>query len=170
VDFEMGYSLPIHLFGGSERLTARLFGSYLIEASTTNFAGVKTDSTGSLPSQYFTKKVNLNLGYTRDRFSWNLNGRYNNGGTTVLTWNQPDANGVTNWNAADNHTGGSVYWDTRLAYRIALGGGQLEVFGNVQNLLDRDPPRVQLQGVGAQVSGGYDQVGRRYVMGVNLRF
>jgi iron complex outermembrane recepter protein len=170
VDFEMGYSLPVHLFGGGERLTARLFGSYLIEASTTNFAGVKTDSTGSLPSQYFTKKLNLNLGYTRNQFSWNLNGRYNNGGTTVLTWNQPDAAGITNWNEADNHTGGSVYWDTRLAYRIPLGGGQLEVFGNVQNLLDRDPPRVLTQGVGAQISGGYDQIGRRYVMGVNLRF
>lgn len=170
VDFELGYTRAIHLLGGSERLSVRLLGTYLIEASTTNFAGVKTDSTGSLPAQYFTRKLNLNLSYMNGGFSWSLNGRYNNGGATTLTWNQPDANGVINWNVADNHTGGSVYWDTRLAYRLPVGNGEVEVFGNVQNLFDRDPPLVLLQGVGAQTAGGYDQIGRRYVMGVSMRF
>jgi outer membrane receptor protein involved in Fe transport len=128
------------------------------------------ENTGSVPAQYFTKKVNLSLGYSRGGLSWNLNGRYNNGGANSLAWNLPDANGVTNWNVADNHTGGSVYWDTRLSYRMDLGGADVELIGNVQNLFDRDPPLVLLQGVGAQTSGGYDQIGRRYVVGLNLRF
>ncbi|HEX2617834.1 MAG TPA: TonB-dependent receptor, partial [Flavobacteriales bacterium] len=149
VDFELGYSHPVTLFGGAERLSARLFGSYLIEASTTNFFGVKVDNTGSLPAQYFTKKMNLSLNYTNGNFGWNMSGRYNNGGATTLTWNQPDANGVVNWNAADNHTGGSVYWDTRVSYRVPMGDGEVEFFGNVQNLFDRAPPLVLLQGVGA---------------------
>jgi len=170
VDFELGYSHGIDLLGGGERLSARLIGTYLREASTTNFFGVKVDNTGSLPAQYFTKKVNLNLAYTRDAFSWSLNGNYNNGGTTNLNWNRPDASGVTNWNTADNHTGASVYWDTRLSYRVPLGAGDVEFFGNVRNLFDRDPPLVLTQGVGAQTTGGYDQLGRRYVIGVNMRF
>lgn len=170
VDFELGYSHAVTLLGGGERISARLFGTYLIEASTTNFFGVKVDSTGSVPLQYFKKKANVSLGYTRGNFSMNVNGRYNSGGATNLTWNQPDANGVTNWNVADNHTGGSVYWDTRLSYRIPLGSGQVEVFGNVQNLFDRAPPLVLQQGVGLQTAGGYDQIGRRYVAGVNLKF
>lgn len=170
VDFELGYSRKVNLLGGAERLTARLFGSYLMEASTTNFFGVKTDNTGSVPFQYYTKKVNLMLGYNRDNFSWNLNGRYNNGGKIVKTWNQPDSNGVINWNAADNDVGGSVYWDTRVTYRMQMGKNDVEIFGNIQNLFDRDPPVVLQQGTGNQLSGGYDTIGRRYVMGVSLKF
>ena len=171
IDFEMGYTHRVNLLGGNERMSARLFGSYLKESSTTNFAGVKTDSTGSLPAQLFTQKLNLSLNYLNGPFNWNLNGRYNNGGDTVLTWNQPNATtGVVNWNVADNHTGGSVYWDTRMSYRIPMGSGDMEIFGNVQNLFDRDPPLVLQQGIGLQTAGGYDQIGRRYVVGVNLRF
>jgi hypothetical protein len=170
LDFELDYSHGIDLLGGAERLSARLIGTYLIEASTTNFFGMKIDNTGSLPAQYFTKKLNLNLAYTRDAFSWSVNGNYNNGGTTNLNWNQPDANGVTNWVAADNHTGASVYWDTRLSYRVPLGAGAVEFFGNVRNLFDRDPPLVLTQGIGTQTAGGYDQLGRRYVIGMNMRF
>jgi outer membrane receptor protein involved in Fe transport len=169
VDFELGYSRPITLFGGSERISARMFGSYLIEQSTTNFFGVKIDNTGSLPAQLFTKKANLSLSYMNGPFSWSVNGRYNNGGFTSSTWNVPPASGAITW-VADNHTGGSVYWDTRLGYRIPMGEGELELFGNVQNLFDRDPPLVLLQGIGAQSAGGYDQIGRRYTVGVNLKF
>jgi outer membrane receptor protein involved in Fe transport len=169
VDFELGYSHGIHVFGGAERLSARLFGTYLRESSTTNFAGVKTDNTGSLPAQLFTKKANMVLTYMNGPFSWNLNGRYNNGGYTSSTWNVPPATGAITW-VADNHTGGSVYWDTRIGYRLSVGGGDLELFGNVQNLFDRDPPLVLQQGIGLQTAGGYDQIGRRYVVGVNLKF
>ena len=171
IDFELGYSRPIDWLGGGERLSARLIGTYLIEASTTNFSGVKTDNTGSLPLQYFTRKINLNLNYTRGNFGWSVIGNYNNGGTTNLNWNQPDSSGVVNWNAADNHTGASVYWNTRLSFRRALeSGAELELFGNVTNLFDRNPPLVLTQGIGTQTTGGYDQIGRRYVAGLNLRF
>jgi hypothetical protein len=171
IDFEVGYSHGIKVLGGGERIRARVIGTYLIEASTTNFLGQKTDSTGSLPAQYFTRKINLNVDYTRGAFSWGLGANYNNGGTTDLNWNQPDADGVINWSAADNHTGASVYWNTRLSWSLALShGGELEFFGNVQNLFDRDPPLVLTQGIGTQTAGGYDQIGRRYVAGVNLRF
>src|SRR5690606_6793628 len=78
IDFEFAWSRGVNLLGGSERLTARLFGTYLMEASTTNYAGVKTDSTGLVPAQNFERRMNLSLGYQRGGFGWNLNGRYDN--------------------------------------------------------------------------------------------
>ncbi len=171
IDFEMGYSHAVNLLGGNERISARLFGTYLMESSTTNFFGLKVDNTGSVPAQLFKKKANLVLNYSNGPFSWNMNGRYLSGGATTLTWNQPNATtGAITWNVADNHTGGSVYWDTRVAYRLDVGGGEMELFANVQNLFDRDPPLVLTQGIGTQTSGNYDQIGRRYVAGVNLKF
>ena len=171
LDFELGWSRGINLLGGAERLTARLFGTYLLESSTTNFAGVKTDNTGSIGSQQNKKRINLSLGYQRGGFGWNLNGRYDDGGTNSIFNNVADDNGVVaTWNVADNHTGSSVYWDTRVSFRFDMNGVETELFGNVQNLLDRDPPWVStLQGVG-QTGGNYDLVGRRFTAGINLRF
>lgn len=171
IDFEFGWSRGINLLGGSERLTARLFGTYLLESSTTNFAGVKTDNTGSVGSQHFEKRVNLTLGYQRGGFGWNLNGRYDDGGINSIFNNVQDANGVVaTWNVADNSTGSSVYWDTRVSYRFTMGGVETELFGNVQNLFDRDPPWIStVQGIG-QTAGNYDLIGRRFAAGINLRF
>jgi len=170
LDFELAYGRGITLFGGGERLSARLFGTYLMESSTTNYAGVKTDNTGSVASQHFKKRINLNLGYLRGPFSWNINGRYDSGGINSI-FNNVETNGVVaNWNVTDNATGASVYWDTRLAYRFTAGGVETEIFGNIQNVFDRDPPLIStLEGVG-QTLGGYDLLGRRYAVGINLRF
>ncbi len=171
IDFEVGYSHAVSLLGGNERIGARLFGTYLMESSTTNFFGLKTDNTGSVPAQLFKKKANLVLNYSNGPFSWNMNGRYIGGGVTTPTWNQPNATtGAIKWDVADNHIGGSVFWDTRVAWRMSVAAGELELFANVQNLFNRDPPLVLTQGIGTQTAGNYDQIGRRYVAGVNLKF
>ena len=171
LDFELAWSRGINFLGGSERLSARLFGTYLMESSTTNYEGVKTDSTGLIPSQNYEKRVNLSLGYQRGGFGWSLNGRYDDGGINSLTNNPTDDNGVvTTWNVADNTTGSSVYWDTRVSYRFNTGAMETEIFGNVQNLFDRDPPWISTaQGIG-QTLGNYDLIGRRFAAGINLRF
>jgi iron complex outermembrane receptor protein len=171
IDFELAWGRRVNLLGGDERLTARLFGTYLIESSTTNYAGVKTERTGELVSQNPRRRANLNVGYTRGGFGLTLIGRYHGGGRNSMALNREDADGnVATWDVADNHTGSSVYWDTRLSYRFNMGGGEAEIFGNVQNLFDRDPPWISiLEGVG-QTAGGFDVIGRRYVAGINVRF
>lgn len=172
VDLEVGYARRISVFGGNERLGVRLFGSYLIENSTTNSQGVKTDSTGSVPLQYFERKATANFSYNNGPFSLNLGARYNGGGKVSTAFNQfrPALNGVL-YDVADNTIGSSVYWDTRLGYDIALGGGgNLELFANVTNLFDRDPPMVLAENISTQVGGGFDTLGRRYMLGMNLRF
>ncbi len=45
--------------------------------------------------------------------------------------------------------------------------GRLELYANVNNLLDRDPPLVLAENLSTQTGGGYDQLGRRYVLGFN---
>jgi iron complex outermembrane recepter protein len=170
VDFELGYTHPIALLGGGEHVSARIIGGFLTEYSTTNFFGVKTDNTESVPLQTFKRKALMTFGYNRDGFNWNLNGQYNSGGIRDKTWNLPDANGVINYNVTDRRVGSSVYWDTRLSYRMLISSADVEFFANIQNLFDRDPVYIPLQGVGIQTTGGYDQLGRRFVLGADLRF
>jgi outer membrane receptor protein involved in Fe transport len=174
VDLEFGYAHGVRVFGGNERLALRVFGSYLIENSTTSSQGVKTDSTGSVPLQLFKRKVNASLNYGNGPFSWNLQARYNGGGELSTLFNQvrtlSDGQRVTIWDVADNTMGASVYWDTRVGYDIPLGGGNVELFANVTNLFDRAPPRLLAENLATQTGGGFDELGRRYVVGFNLKF
>lgn len=171
VDVEMGYARPVRLFGGNERLGMRVFGSSLIESSTTNAQGVKTDSTGSVPLNYYKKKVNANFSYFNGPFTLNLTARYNSGGKLNTAFNRYyESLGGVLYDVADNTIGSSVYWDTRLGYDIPLGTGSVELFANVINLFDRDPPLVLAEGAVGQTGGDYDIIGRRFVLGFNLRF
>ena len=174
VDAEIGYSRSVTIFGGGERVSARLMGTRLLENSSTSSAGVKTDSTGSVLAQYFKTKVNLMLDYRNGPFNWNLQARYYGGGELNPLYNQTRTfnDGATHvvYDVADNTIGGSVYWDTRFGYTIPMGSGSLELFANVNNLFDRDPPLVLAENAAVQTGGGYDVIGRRYVMGVNVRF
>jgi len=174
VDAELGYSRAVTIFGGAERLSARVMGTRLLENSTTSSQGVKTDQTGSVTAQLFKTKVNASLNYDNGPFGWNLQARYIGGGNlnnlynTERTFNDGSKHVV--YDVADNTIGGSVYFDTRISYEIGLGEGKLEVFGFVNNLFDRDPPLVLAEGAAVQTGGGYDVIGRRYTVGVNLRF
>ena len=171
VDVEVGYSHGINLFGGNERIGVRLFGSYLIESSTTDSKGVKTDSTGSVLLNYYKRKINANFSYSNGPFRWNLSARYNNGGKMNTSYNvYRESLGGVLYDVADNTIGSSVYWDTRLGYDIPVASGELELFANVTNLFDRDPPLVLTENSSAQTGGDYDTIGRRFVVGFNMRF
>jgi len=74
----------------------------------------------------------------------------------------------------DNSIASITYVDLRLGKTFG-DNDQLEVYGNVNNLLDRDPNitagAVGRTGVGLGVNGGlYDILGRRYTIGVNYEF
>jgi outer membrane receptor protein involved in Fe transport len=182
IDAEIGYARSVSLFGGSEHLAFRVMGTRLLENSTTSTAGVKTDLTGSVTDQLMKTRVNATMNYTNGPLSWflqaryigggQLNGRYNlerplgtvSGGVTTLT-----GSGVI-YDVANNDIGSLVYWDTRLGYQIPMGERSLEVYANVNNLLDKDPPRVLGEANSIQTGGGYDVIGRFFTVGFNLRF
>lgn len=75
----------------------------------------------------------------------------------------------------DNNTIESVtYVDLNLRYDLAAGEGTLELYGNVQNLLDEDPPISANFGYffanASQTNTFYDLIGRRYTLGARFSF
>jgi hypothetical protein len=169
----------ITLLGGNERIGFRTFVSWLDENSRTNSLGVKTDSVGNVPLQLNEWKATAMLNYMNGPFRWNLQARYVGDGYQSDVWNVPNAQGVvTTWDVADNEIGSVTYLDTRLGYEIPLGDGTMEIYANVNNLLDRTPPRIMTQfasgtlraDTGLGTISSYDLQGRRYAVGVSLRF
>jgi iron complex outermembrane receptor protein len=114
------------------------------------------------------------MNYNNGPFNWNLQARYLGGGDLNARYNQERAlsNGTTAiiYDVADNKIGTAVYWDTRLGYQIPMGDGSLEIYGNVNNLFDKDPPIVRGESIAFQTGGGYDVIGRYFTVGFNLKF
>ena len=125
-----------------ESIGARLFASWLDENSEALAGAATIDRAGqtgiqqsdgiaySLPEW----KATGNLTYQNGGFSAFLQGRYIGDGTTQNTL-------VEGVNIESNHVDSAFYADLALSYRWELGeGAELEVFGQVTNLLDEDPP------------------------------
>jgi iron complex outermembrane receptor protein len=68
----------------------------------------------------------------------------------------------------NNYSPGLVYWSMQLRYNVIDKPGRtLQIYGNVDNLFDKDPPITAL----AQTTGGgipYDYVGRDFHIGARL--
>jgi outer membrane receptor protein involved in Fe transport len=122
------------------------------------------------------------MNYNNGPFNWFVQARYLGGGKLNARYNLERplgtvSGGVTTvtgsaviYDVADNEVGTAVYWDTRVGYTIPTGDGSLEIFANVNNLFDKEPPLVLGEGIAFQTGGGYDTIGRFFTLGVNLRF
>jgi iron complex outermembrane receptor protein len=178
VDLEMGYVRPIDLFGGGERVGARLFASYLDENSTTSSIGVKTDRAGQVGGQsaatFFSLprlKMTSSLNYSRGPLRGFVQLRYIGEGI----YDTQNGIGPNNWIVADNRIGSITYVDARLSWDLAVGDSQVEIYGTGTNLFDRAPPLIPTFSAATaaptQVNAGlYDVIGRRFALGVNVRF
>lgn len=171
IDVELGYQHPVDWFGGGERIGTRLFATWLQENSTTSSAGVKTDRAGETGSAALPEwKLTANVNYTRGPLSAFVQARYIGSGTLSATNN---LNGV--WDVTDNTVGSATYVDTRIAYDFELLRGKAQVYVNANNLFDRAPPiAASYSAFGAapaQVNTNlFDQIGRRYTLGVKVDF
>jgi len=77
---------------------------------------------------------------------------------------------------ADNTVPSVIYVNLSASYKWDVPGGRIELFGNVQNLFDRDPPIVpavfdaSLAQTSSQYNAGlFDLLGRRFTVGVRFR-
>src|SRR5690606_3381630 len=91
-----------------------------------------------------------------------LNKRYN------LPGQRPDV--------LDNTVPSVIYVSLAGSYSWDMAGGRIELFGDVQNLLDRNPPLVpsvfdaSLAQTGSQYNASlFDLLGRRFTLGVRFR-
>src|SRR5690606_33645505 len=76
----------------------------------------------------------------------------------------------------DNSVDAVWYTDMRLSYTIeTTGGGSWEIYGNVNNLFDEDPPVTasfsSFSAAASQTNATmYDLLGRSFTAGVRLRY
>jgi iron complex outermembrane recepter protein len=171
VDLEMGYVTDLNVFGGGERLSTRLFASWLEENSTTSSTGVKSDRTGDVGLFALPKwKVTGNLAYTRGPFRSFVQARFIDGGKMSSLYN---INNI--WDVTNNTVSSVTYVDTRLSYRLDFSSGSAEIFGSVTNLFNRDPPLIPaysaFTAAPAQTNAAlYDLLGRRFTVGFKVDF
>lgn len=179
VDAELSYDTSVNIFGGGlETLGFRAFASWLIERSETNSSGVTTDFAGQIGARqsdgvylpYADFKATGSLTYRNGPFSGLIQGRYTaDGFHDVSAFAEPQTVFLES-NTVDD----VLYVDLRLGYEFALAGADLEVYGNVTNLFDADPPLTPsysaFLGYSIQHNPAiYDVLGRRFTIGVKVR-
>jgi iron complex outermembrane receptor protein len=171
VDFEVVYNKPVNWFGGSN-VYMRLLGSYLEERSNTSSAGVKTEVQGRFGFPEWTAV--LSGGLRRGPLGVDLTATYTGEQLINPAWN---FNGTsTRWDVADNTLDSQVIVDARVSWQFGSGGRNFRVFGNINNLFDKDPQEFLnavfssnfASGTGLGVTG--DMRGRRYAVGVSIDF
>ncbi|MDQ2641403.1 MAG: TonB-dependent receptor [Pseudomonadota bacterium] len=164
VDLDLNYRTQ--LLGNNTLF--RVVATRLIEQSTTvpnATTSVYTDRAGDIgigyPKWVANALVNVDIG----PLGLNANARYIHKGARNTTWVPGDI-------APQFRTIGSVTtFDVGARYGLAMTG-EPELYLNIQNVFDRDPPLVPSSAlVGGQTNVGlYDTMGRYFTMGVRLQF
>ncbi len=164
-DLEIGYTMQL---SGGGTLSARLLATWLNENSTTALNAAKRDvagetGDGSLPEF----KSTTYLRYAKGPFSLFAQERFIGSGSLDFD----DIEGVT---IDDNSVASRYYTDLGLTWGPEGANLNWELFFNVQNLFDRDPPAAasfaQFSGTRPTNDRLFDFYGRRFVVGVDLSF
>lgn len=179
VDMEVGYHHDVHLFGGGdETISSRVFGSWLLMNKQAIGSTTPIDRAGQTGIQqsdgiaYSLPKFKAtgNVSYTNGPVTLFLQGRYIGPGVNE---NSPPTVATT---LANNHVAAVFYADMRLSYRFdGPSGGKMELYGQVTNLFDKDPPVTPYYsaflGYGQQTNSTlYDVLGRRFVVGAKFAY
>lgn len=178
VEFDVSYMQPLgDLFDGmSGDLTLRFLADHV--------AHRKTSSTGLNPAESAGDAAGV------PNWRWNASAYYRNGplGASVTARYLGE---MTRYNLApagrfaDPVLKAVTYFDANVRYKVWRGEGdrEAEMFFNVKNLLDKEPPFAPSAGANAHVAGTgrslaigytnltfYDFVGRAYAVGVRLSY
>ncbi|MFK8018170.1 MAG: TonB-dependent receptor [Pseudomonadales bacterium] len=106
--------------------------------------------------------------YSNDRLTLSLRHRFIGEGVIDAQW-------VSGVDVDDNKVDSVNYFDFTAAYKLTLGNMDVEVFGNIDNLFDEDPPRVAFDGgtalddIGA-ANSFHDLIGRYFRVGLRTAF
>jgi iron complex outermembrane receptor protein len=187
LDMELGYRMGV---GASGNLSFRVLGTYLYDllidngnGIVRNYAGV-SGPTGAFGSFNTSPKWQANafITYSDKMFSATVDGRYIGPGKFALL--SPlglpyVAPGEPGYSATDpnsinmNHVNGAFYVNLNGSVKFPLTGDErqtVEFFGQVSNLLDRDPPAAP-GGNGYGTNPVYfDTFGRSFRLGVRIRY
>jgi len=176
VDLEASYRKSVELLGGGpEQVVARFYATDLIKnASLTQFGSYdewagQVGTARSLPKHKYT----ANLNYSNGPYSLFMQGRYISKGKLDHTLAESPVPVVGMQSINDNTIGSIFYLDMNVGYTVPVAG-DLRIYGQVQNVLDRSPPTVAAAygrtGSNSNNPQLYDVLGRRYFLGMNYKF
>jgi iron complex outermembrane receptor protein len=176
VDIEVEYRLPADLFVPG-RFTLTAAGNHLTQLETFDSTGVSLGNlAGYLPKDRWTFNVMYNL----NRFSGYVQVKTNSQMKYAITLIGPDDSRYNPAlpNSINKNTFPSMaYWNIGANYRLLESEGRrLEVYGVVDNVLDKDPPYAAygvMQSMGTGPSGGYvpyDPIGRYFKLGFRFQY
>jgi outer membrane receptor protein involved in Fe transport len=171
-DMEVDYNHHV----GPGQLGLRLLASWLGENSVTNFGLPKQDRAGETGALSFPEwQANAGVTYSQGPFTAFLQERYIGAGMRRYNDNLLPTN-VNGGITIDNDRVSPMYYtDVQASYRFELQNeSNLDVFLNVTNLFDRDPPiAANYSDFGGSVQTNanlFDVLGRRFVLGARFEF
>ena len=184
IDYEINFRKDVDWFGGGEFIGMRFLGSFLDERTDINVAGVRTSIEGTfgvvpLANAGLPERAAVVSGdYNRGPLSLMLEARYASSMIIQRTWNTGVAGGASPalWDVKDNETDAETILDARFSYRFDTANGNIDLFFNVNDLLDTEPEDFFTApyssnfstGTGLGVTG--ENRGRRYTLGVRMAF
>jgi outer membrane receptor protein involved in Fe transport len=165
VDVDLSYRVTL----SGAKTVFRLLGTRLLEQSTTvpNLTGATfTDRVGDMSLGYskwlLIGSANADIG----AFGFNVNARYIDGGQYNTTYVPGDRD------PRFTHVASNLTFDVGAHYGLDSLPGSPQLYVNVANVLDKDPPLVPSSAlVGGQTNVAlYDTLGRYYTAGVRMKF
>lgn len=176
LDIEARYDTPLSAWSDSLRgkLTLRALANYVDLFATSD--GVTTvNEVGAvgavnLPSNIGASggvphwRANLSGNYAVGPWSFYVEGRFIGDGKIDNLYGPSDI--------PDNHVSARFYVNTSVNYTVYSDKRhELQIFGVINNLLDRDPPIIVSNFIAPQATNPklYDVIGRTFVIGVRLR-
>ncbi|MHB1207969.1 MAG: hypothetical protein ACYCZX_20560, partial [Rhodospirillaceae bacterium] len=122
-------------------------------------------------------RLSANLGWNSDPYNISLTGRAISSGLfgkTSIECTSGCPTSTTNATTINNnHVPGAFYLDASFGYKLSIGEDvRSDLFFNVRNLLDKDPPIVAIgnyQQVTQTRVSNFDVIGRTYRLGIRFK-
>jgi hypothetical protein len=170
VDFEVNYRRGVNFFGGGD-IGLRFLSSWLDERNNISSTGTVTRLAGTFGLPELTSLIQGS--YYKNRMGLTLSWRYTDPQIANQNWN---FNGTsTRWDVLDNEIAAESVVDARFNYRFDTGGGNINLFVNLNNIFDEGPEENLTvyssnfsTGTGLGVTG--ETRGPRASVGVNVDF
>ncbi|HEX7080509.1 MAG TPA: TonB-dependent receptor [Gammaproteobacteria bacterium] len=173
VDTEVTYTKEF----GQHSIALRGLVSYLDENSITNIGAPTDNEAGDILAGLPRWKATAGVNYSNGPFSVYVQERYIGSGyrnNDDLEGNVTPPPGFTDATISDNTIESTLYTDMRLSYTFTRGGAEWEIYGNVNNVFDEEPPIVagffNFFGSTQVNEALYDVLGRRFTAGFTFRY
>jgi iron complex outermembrane recepter protein len=171
MDVELGYRFALSnvMSAAKGNLSLRVLGSYLDEFTTNNFI-TTIDSAGVLGTPHW--RWTSNATYTNGPLQLFVQSRY----VEPVVIAVPGTAALLASDVGINNLPSRTYWNASAQYQLWDNGtrGRLALFGNINNIFDRDPPAFPSGNAAipsqASLAADFDKIGRAFTLGVRFSY